>query len=331
VKQGDLDLAEQTCRDAILLVDGARIPPLGRAHIVLGIVALERNDIEAAEPLLRDGVALSRQGGLMDNAVLGFASLARLHTCQGDAAGAQVMVQEARAIIQAYGVTQVASHGPAFLARLHLFAGQIAEAARWAAEYQASRGDAAREYEDITLARVLLAARQRDAIPTLLHPIFESAALAGRRYTCIESALLLSLFYDLFNQPDLAAHWIVQAIDLAAAKGYVRVFLDEGKPLLHLLRKARASAPEFIDKLVKAMEPEPEVGLSAYDLLPEPLSEQEQRVLERIVGGKSNQEIAALLFISVGTAKWHVHNILQKLGVNNRPQAIARARELGLY
>jgi LuxR family maltose regulon positive regulatory protein len=64
--------------------------------------------------------------------------------------------------------------------------------------------------------------------------------------------------------------------------------------------------------------------------LPEPLSEQEARVLTLIVAGKSNQEIADELVITVGTAKWHVHNVLQKLGVSNRPQAIARARTLGI-
>jgi LuxR family maltose regulon positive regulatory protein len=64
--------------------------------------------------------------------------------------------------------------------------------------------------------------------------------------------------------------------------------------------------------------------------LSEPLSEQEERILHLIVAGKSNQEIANELVITVGTAKWHVHNILQKLGVSNRPQAIARARELGV-
>jgi LuxR family maltose regulon positive regulatory protein len=60
------------------------------------------------------------------------------------------------------------------------------------------------------------------------------------------------------------------------------------------------------------------------------LSEQELRVLKLIVAGKSNAEIADELVISVGTAKWHVHNVLQKLGVGNRPQAIARARQLGI-
>jgi LuxR family maltose regulon positive regulatory protein len=62
----------------------------------------------------------------------------------------------------------------------------------------------------------------------------------------------------------------------------------------------------------------------------DPLSEQEIRVLKLIAAGKSNQEIAEELVISVGTAKWHVHNILQKLGVSNRAQAMAKTRELGI-
>ena len=54
-------------------------------------------------------------------------------------------------------------------------------------------------------------------------------------------------------------------------------------------------------------------------------------ILALIVDGKTNQQIADELVITVGTAKWHVHNILQKLGVNNRTQATIRAQELGLF
>jgi len=60
------------------------------------------------------------------------------------------------------------------------------------------------------------------------------------------------------------------------------------------------------------------------------LSEQELNVLRLLGEGKSNQEIAGELYISVGTAKWHVHNILGKLDVTSRTQAIAKARELSL-
>ena len=62
IKQGRLNLAEQTCQEAIQLAEGARIPPLGLAGIILGGIALERNDLDAAEKLLQDGIALVAPG-----------------------------------------------------------------------------------------------------------------------------------------------------------------------------------------------------------------------------------------------------------------------------
>ena len=48
-------------------------------------------------------------------------------------------------------------------------------------------------------------------------------------------------------------------------------------------------------------------------------------VLRLLVAGQSNSEIADELVITVGTAKWHVHNIYQKMGVTSRGEAIAHA------
>ena len=64
--------------------------------------------------------------------------------------------------------------------------------------------------------------------------------------------------------------------------------------------------------------------------LVEPLSERELEVLALIAEGKSNKEIAAVLYIAEGTVKNHVTNILGKLGVRDRTQAALRAHELGL-
>jgi ATP/maltotriose-dependent transcriptional regulator MalT len=44
----------------------------------------------------------------------------------------------------------------------------------------------------------------------------------------------------------------------------------------------------------------------------------------------SNKEIADSIFISLGTLKWHLHNIYGKLGVNNRYGARVRAHDLKL-
>ena len=148
--------------------------------------------------------------------------------------------------------------------------------------------------------------------------------------TCIEAMLLLGLFHHAKKDSQSALEWIGKSLRLAAPEGFVRIFLDEGKPLLDLLPKARSAAPEFVDLLLGQNQPEGESRSAPIEQLPDPLSEQEIRVLKLIVAGKSNQQIADELVITVGTAKWHVHNVLRKLGVGNRPQAIARARELGI-
>jgi LuxR family maltose regulon positive regulatory protein len=62
----------------------------------------------------------------------------------------------------------------------------------------------------------------------------------------------------------------------------------------------------------------------------EPLSEREIEVLRLIAEGLTNPEIAARLYLSLNTVKVHTRNINGKLGVNNRMQATARARALGI-
>jgi LuxR family maltose regulon positive regulatory protein len=64
--------------------------------------------------------------------------------------------------------------------------------------------------------------------------------------------------------------------------------------------------------------------------LVEPLTERELEVLRLVAAGRSNRQIAAELFLALGTVKAHVHAISGKLGAANRVEAIVRGRELGL-
>src|SRR5262245_35585703 len=60
------------------------------------------------------------------------------------------------------------------------------------------------------------------------------------------------------------------------------------------------------------------------------LSQRELEVLRLLVAGKSNKEIEAELFISPSTVKTHIMHILEKLGVNDRTQAVTTALKRGL-
>ena len=64
--------------------------------------------------------------------------------------------------------------------------------------------------------------------------------------------------------------------------------------------------------------------------LPEPLTERELDVLKCIAEGLSNREIADKLVITEGTVKNHVSNLIAKLSVRDRTQALLKAKELGL-
>jgi LuxR family maltose regulon positive regulatory protein len=70
-------------------------------------------------------------------------------------------------------------------------------------------------------------------------------------------------------------------------------------------------------------------ALSPQPLI-EPLSDREIEILQLIAEGQTNQEIASRLYLSLNTVKVHTRNIYGKLGVNNRMQAVARARDLGV-
>jgi LuxR family maltose regulon positive regulatory protein len=99
-----------------------------------------------------------------------------------------------------------------------------------------------------------------------------------------------------------------------------------------LLQEARSRdvMPDYVAKLLAAFADGLAAPASVSAALPEPLSQREQEVLQRIAAGLTNREIAEMLVISPETAKKHTSSIFVKLSVRSRTEAVARARELGL-
>ena len=112
----------------------------------------------------------------------------------------------------------------------------------------------------------------------------------------------------------------------------MRVFVDLGAPMRHLLGRAAAAGAggAAVERLLAAFGDTPPAAASAVAPLAEPIRERELDVLRCIAAGMSNPEIAAQLHLSPNTVKTHVRNLYAKLGVEKRTQALRRARELGL-
>lgn len=330
---GRLNLAEQACRTAIDLAEGQRFPPLGVALSILGGIALERNDLASAEQLLNEGIALSSQRMLLIHVIAGMASYVHLTVCQGNTAEFLNAIDEVNAILEEYDeeydVDRFYLVAAAHQARMHIFLADRQAVDQWAKAYQASRSDSPFEYAELTLVRYLLMSGDYEAVPSILQPLLDAARHEGRFRASMEIKLLFSRYCQDKGDIPTALKWLSEALEIAAPEGFIRIFLDEA-PVLELLPQVRETAPDLVDAILGQQKSPDDVERPAQPQLPEPLTEQELNILALIVGGKTNQQIADELVITLGTVKWHVHNILQKLGVNNRTQATIRAQELGL-
>jgi len=131
-----------------------------------------------------------------------------------------------------------------------------------------------------------------------------------------------------------------RALTLSEPENYIRSFLDLGKPmqefLLWSLESQSLTEPHlraYVSKLVPHFGADVSVDIKqpTGDTLIEPLSERELEVLRLIAQGLSNQEITRKLFVALSTVKGHNLRIFAKLQVKNRTEAVARARELGLF
>ena len=332
ITQGQLRQAMQTCERAgeLAVVDGAPMSVAGFVRLETGKILFEWNDLHAAERHLLEGLALLSQAGISESFGNGHALLALIRQALADHDGALAAAQQAVQIAQRANIPRLISLTSAYQARVWLAQRQIDLAGRWAEEYrQAGETEYLREFEDLTLARVLLAGGQPAKAVAVLEACLSPARDAGRIGAVIEIQALRAL---ALPAPDQTLDALQQALNLAEPEGYVRLFLDAGEPMQALLKRAaaRGIVPQYVSRLLAAFGPSGLTAARAPQPLVEPLTGRELEVLHLLAEDLSNREIGRRLFISLPTVKSHTRNIYGKLGVQNRKEAVARAQALGI-
>jgi LuxR family maltose regulon positive regulatory protein len=325
----------------------------GAADMYVGMSALHRehNDLKTAKQHLLTSQALGELAGLPPNPYRWYAAMARIQEAQGDLDGALDLLEEAERLYNGAfspNVRPIATRKT----RVWVAQGRLGEAMGWARDQGLSVENELsylHEFDHITLARVLLARFQRDradgsisGVVGLLGRLLKAAEERGGKGSVIEILVLQAIAYHA--QGDLPAAFLPlqRALGLAEAEGYVRIFLDEGSRMMQLLCEAsareimpRQGLPDYTDKLLAAFEAEKRKSedkspLSPTQPLIEPLSQRELKILQLIALGLSNREIGERLFLALDTVKGHNRKIFDKLQVQSRTEAVARARELGL-
>ncbi|MCO6490322.1 MAG: hypothetical protein J5I98_18050, partial [Phaeodactylibacter sp.] len=238
---------------------------------------------------------------------------------------------------------------PALKAALWARQGRLAEAGDWARRSGLSAEDELnflREYEYLTLARVIIAQyRQNPVLHSIEEPLqllerlLQDAEAGGRTGSAIEILIQQALACEAMGNTERALAPLERALALAEPEGYVRTFADEGAPMKRLLEEAAAGGirPAYARQLLAAYGSAEPKGVRAEPRTPAPklseaeaLSSRELEILQLIAQGLSNQQISERLFLALSTVKGHNRNIFDKLGVRRRTEAVALARELGL-
>jgi LuxR family maltose regulon positive regulatory protein len=307
----------------------------------------------AAAEYLQKARELGEQTTLVDWSYRWHLAQARLKESGGDLEAALVLLDEAKRV---YVKTVVPDTRPieALKAKVYLKQGRLARAQDWARARELSADDEISylgEFEHLILARVLMAEYQsrqgrRSFLGAigLLERLLKAAEAQGRTGSVIEILVAQALAHQSQGNLPLALASLERALTLAEPEGYVRLFVDEGKPMRLLILDFRSRIEKqssgqghpllvYVEKLLsafeRAVEKQPTTLPKKPDMI-EPLSERELEVLRLVAQGLTNNEISQRLVLALSTVKGHNLRIFGKLQAQNRSEAVARARELGL-
>ena len=331
VLHGQLHQAKVIYDQAVEYSEAQTQPVLvGIERAGIGDLYREWNELERARTLIQEGLELAEAGGDIFFLRDCYIARIRLALAQRDGQTALGFIQKAEQIAQRSPLSTDLAILQAWRARLQLAQGDVPGATYWAQtcglnpQAELTFFD---EFRYLTLARVWLAQGNGAQAIELLERLHPFAMNAGRIGRVIEILMLQAQAFDGLGKRAQSLAALAQALQLAEPEGYVRSFLDEGLPIAQLLVElgTHNGASKYSARLVTAFDP-----IALKQPLIEPLTDREIQVLRLVARGCSNQDIADQLVVALGTVKTHLSNIFGKLDAQNRTQAIARARALGL-
>jgi LuxR family maltose regulon positive regulatory protein len=298
-----------------------------------------------AEIYVRQGIKQAKRGGFFQSLVFGQILLARILQARGDTDGANMMLQTAIKSCQMNPTQWFHMAVDACQVQLWLAQQEFDAAYRWAQEnilIAEVELNPINEFEHISLARVLINQGRAEPDGKTLAKALEStnrltlsAESSGRMGHLIELLILQALVLDAQGNLEQALSCLERALELAEPQGFVRIFLDNGSPIIRLLKEAarRDIAADYAIKLLNRIDTDNQPdgpNDSPSSLLVDPLSDRELEVLHLMAQDLSYQEIADQIMVSLNTVRTHVKNIYSKLMVHKRSEAVAKAEELNL-
>ncbi len=351
--QGCLREAVSAYQQSLQLAESRDSPlPIGTSDLYRGLSELlcEQGNLEAAAQYLLTAQKIGELAATTGWPHRLCVAQARMKQAQGDLAGALDLLDEAECLYVRNPLpdTPIA----ALRTRVWVRQGKLTEALAWAREQSLSPDDTLsylREFEHITLARVLIAQYKSQRAEASLHAaigllerLLQAAEEGKRTGSVIEILALRALACQAQGNLPRALASLERALTLAEPEGYVRTFVDEGRQMQLLMADLRLAIEKqtthsplgYIDRILASFPQSVTASKSTIgaqrSALAEPLSERELDVLKLLATELDGPDMARELVVSLNTLRTHTKNIYSKLGVTNRRAAVRRAEELGL-
>jgi LuxR family maltose regulon positive regulatory protein len=314
----------------------------GWAYYFLGLVAYEQNDLETAVQHWQQVERYRVNPGTFHNSLVGLALVAQV---RGEGIVALAHAQTAREFA-------AEQHSPALLRLSDALEARLALQGDGASEslHRLQGTDTAAfhshafwlEPPPLTALRLLIDEATSESLAeavAVAEACLQQAEKAHDTRRVIQVSALQALIWHTLRQPALAFAVLDRALTLGEPGGFTRTFLDLGSPMAELLHQFdnQHEPWPYVKRLLTAFTREVALSDRAsqtaayvqyYGITP--LTPRELELLELVGQRLTVKEMAERLVISTNTVKRHVSSIYSKLGVKNRRQAIARAREAGL-
>jgi len=323
--------ANETYRRVLQWVGDRPQQIIHEAHLGLARILYEWNDLDTAEQHARQSLHLARQyESVIDRYIVCEVFLARLKLAQGEVTEAADILAKTDQSVRQHNFVHRIPEVAAAQALTLLRQGRpeaVAVAAQLAVTHNLP----------LSQARAHLAQGNSSEALAVLESYRQQVEAKDWEDERLKAMVLQAIALHLEGEKDKALQVLEDALTLAEPGGHIRIFVDEGPPMAQLLSEAaaRGRMPDYVNKLLAAFEAEAlksdnKSSLLSTQSLIEPLSQRELEVLRLIAHGLSNDEISKRLFLALDTVKGHNRRIYDKLQVQRRTEAVARARELGL-
>jgi len=325
ITENQLHKAHETCHRSIQIVHDPENWLLYDPYYRLAYIHYQWNDLAAAEEHAISCIRLAPQiecGTVVSAEVL----LARISAMRGDFAGAADCLKKAAEYSGTRSLVDHTTEVAAAHVNLLIQQGKLEQAAALAETHGMP----------MEQARIFLARGDARSALAILDSLRWKIMEMDRPDEQLKAMVLQSAAFFADGEKNKAVRMLGDALKMAREGGFIRLFLDEGAVMKSLLTETlrQGIQPEYAGKLLEAFraernQPLQKTGDSDQHLI-EPLTARELEVLRLISAGLSNREIGERLFLALSTVKGHSRIIYDKLQVQRRTEAIARARELGL-